>query len=92
MDQLNYPSMEYFRTTPKSFVLDFQGVLLLFAGTEHEISTHSRHRTQGLSSAQGNVTIRFSSVQQKFKTTMSRVEHLHLLHHTTVGNAFLSLG
>lgn len=53
MNKLNYPSVEYFRTSPKRLMLDFQGVLLsVFVGMEHEISTHSRQRAQGLLSVQ----------------------------------------
>lgn len=82
------PKDGVFQKGHKSLVLDFQGVFLLFVVTEHAISTHSRHRIQDLLSAQRNVIIRISSVQQKFKTRMSPVEHLYLLYHLTVGNRF----
>lgn len=53
MNKINYPRMECFRTSPKIFVRDFQGVLsLVFVGMQYEISIHSRQRAQGLLSVQ----------------------------------------
>lgn len=53
MNKINYPRMEFLRTSPKIFVWDFQGVLsLVFVGMQYEISTHSKQRAQGLLSAQ----------------------------------------
>lgn len=75
-------------TSLKNFMLDLQGVLLLFVGTEHGIGTHSSQRIQGLLPAQGNLTTRSSPVQQEFKARTTCIEHLHLLHHKTVGNRF----